>query len=117
VSASGEVDAAARDAARQASLQLTYADAEQAAKAAVQADLGGVCQVGAPPAVTLFVNGTAVTGTGAGAAWAAGAQALRVSFTCNVNLKAFSLIGIPASKTLPGSADAPLDQFSPRSAG
>ncbi|HXT93729.1 MAG TPA: TadE family protein, partial [Trebonia sp.] len=47
VSASGEVGAAARDAVRQASLQVNYANVESQAKAAAQADLNNLCPGGA----------------------------------------------------------------------
>ena len=111
VSASGEVGAAARDAARQASLQVSYAGLQQAVQAAAQADLNNLCPGAAkvaPP--ELLANGQPV---GAGE-WASGAQVVEVTVSCNVNLRAFTAIGIPASQTFTDVAAAPLDQFAER---
>jgi Flp pilus assembly protein TadG len=113
VSASGEVGAAARDAVRQASLQVNYADVESQAKSAAQADLNNLCPGGAQTSVDLLANGQQVTA----AAWANGAQAVQVRVSCNVSLKAFTMIGIPASQTFTDTAVAPLDQFSQRTGG
>ena len=113
VSASGEVGAAARDAVRQASLQVNYADVESQAKSAAQADLNNLCPGGAQTSVDLLANGQQVTA----AAWANGAQAIQVEVSCNVSLKAFTMIGIPASQTFTDTAVAPLDQFSQRTGG
>ena len=110
VSASGEVGAAARDAVRQASLQVNYADVESQAKSAAQADLNNLCPGGARTSVELLANGKQV----AGSAWASGAQVVEVKVSCNVSLKAFAVIGIPASETFTDMAAAPLDQFTQR---
>jgi Flp pilus assembly protein TadG len=110
VSASGEVGSAARDAVRQASLEVTYANVQPAARAAAQDDLNNLCPGAAQASVELLANGTQV---GAGA-WADGAQVVEVKVSCNVSLKAFSVIGIPASETFTDVAAAPLDQFSER---
>ena len=113
VSASGEVGAAARDAVRQASLEVSYADVESAAKSVAQGDLNNLCPGSAQTSVELLANGQQV----GAAAWANGAQVVEVKVSCNVNLKAFSMIGIPASQTFSDIAAAPLDQFSQRTDG
>jgi len=114
VSASGEVGEAARDAARQASLEINYADVQPGAQAAAQADLNNLCPGGAkvaPP--ELLTDNQQVPAAG----WISGAQAVRVSVSCKVDLRAFTIIGIPASKTVTATATAPLDPFSPRTDG
>jgi Flp pilus assembly protein TadG len=110
VSASGEVGAAASDAARQVSLEINYADVQSAAQSAAQADLNNLCPGSAQASVELLENGQQV----GGAAWADGAQAVEVKVSCNVSLKAFTAIGIPASQTFTDIAAAPLDPFSQR---
>jgi Flp pilus assembly protein TadG len=115
VSASGEVGAAARDAARQASLGVSYANVQPAAQAAAQADLNNLCPGTATATVELLANGQPV---GAGE-WATGtaattATAIQVTVSCNVSLKAFTAIGIPASQTFTDTAAAPLDEFAER---
>ena len=116
VSDTGEVDAAARDAARQASLQVSYANVAQAAQAAAQGDLSNLCPGGAQATVYLLPGGLRVTPEDQAAAvlWVAAPQAVQVSVTCKVNLQPFAVIGIPASHAFPGSATAPLDPFSAR---
>jgi Flp pilus assembly protein TadG len=110
VSASGEVGAAARDAVRQASLEVSYANVQPAAQAAAQSDLSNLCPGAAKTSVELLANGQPV---GAGD-WASGALVIEVTVSCNVNLKAFTVIGIPASQTFTDVAAAPLDQFAER---
>jgi Flp pilus assembly protein TadG len=110
VSASGEVGAAARDAVRQASLEISYAGAQTAAQTAAQADLNNRCPGGARAPVYLLANGKRV----AASAWASGAQAVEDIASCNVTLKPFFVIGIPASETFTDIAVAPLDQFTQR---
>jgi Flp pilus assembly protein TadG len=110
VSASGEVGAAARDAVRQASLQVSYANVQSAAQTAAQGDLNNLCPGAAKASVALLAGGQPV---GAGE-WASGAQVIEVSVSCNVGLQAFTAIGIPASQTFTDVAAAPLDQFAER---
>jgi Flp pilus assembly protein TadG len=113
VSASGEVGEAARDAARQASLEIAYADVQQGALTAAQTDLNNLCPGDARANVELLTNNEQVPA----ADWVGGAQAVRVRVSCNVDLKAFAIIGIPASETFADAATAPLDPFSPRTGG
>jgi Flp pilus assembly protein TadG len=111
VSASGEVGAAARDAVRQASLEVSYANVAPAVQSTAQGDLNNLCPGAAKTSVELLAGGQPV---GAGD-WAnGGAQEVEVTVSCNVGLKAFTLIGIPASETFTDVAAAPLDQFSER---
>jgi Flp pilus assembly protein TadG len=97
IEAHGQVDGAARDAARAASVARTSVDAESNARQAAQGDLRGWCK-GGPPA-------SAVTGFGPGSG-----QVI-VTVTCDVDLK---FIGYGAI-TVTGHAVAPLDTFEARS--
>ena len=110
VSASGEVGGAARDAARQATLQVNYADVPQAVQSVAQTDLNNLCPGAAQTSVRLLAGGQPV----GPAAWANGAQVVEVTVSCNVSLRAFSVIGIPASQTFTDVAAAPLDPFTER---
>ena len=60
VSASGEVGAAARDAVRQATLEVSYADVQQAAQSAAQGDLNNLCPGAAQTSVELLAGGQQV---------------------------------------------------------
>jgi Flp pilus assembly protein TadG len=110
VNASGEVGSAARDAARQASLEVDYANVQSAAQSAAQGDLNNLCPGTATASVQLLANGQPVGAND----WDNGAQVVEVKVSCNVSLKAFTVIGIPASQTFTDTAAAPLDQFSER---
>ena len=114
VSASGQVGTAARDAVRQATLEVDYGNLQSAAQAAAQADLNNLCPGAAkvPPPV-LLADGQPV-GPGE---WVTGADEIQVTVSCNVGLGAFRAIGIPASQTFTDVASAPLDQFSERTGG
>jgi len=91
VSAAGEVGGAAR----QATLEVNYADVQQAVQSVAQGDLNNLCPGAAQTSVKLMAGGQEV----GPAAWADGAQVVEVTVSCNVNLKAFTVIGIPASQT------------------
>jgi Flp pilus assembly protein TadG len=110
VTASGEVGAAARDAVRQASLEINYANVQQTARATAQGDLNNLCPGAARASVQLLANGQQV----GPAAWADGAQVVEVTVSCDVSLKAFAVLGVPASQTFTDVAAAPLDPFSER---
>ncbi len=60
VSASGEVGAAARDAVRQATLEVSYADVQPAAQVAAQGDLNNLCPGAAKTSVELLAGGQQV---------------------------------------------------------
>ena len=106
VSSSGQVDAAASDAARAASLARDQNDANTAASNAAAYDLRGACTGGAPV--------TSVTPLPLGTPFAT-ATAIQVTVNCTVKLQAFKVIGFPATTTFTRTAVAPLDEFVQRS--
>ncbi len=89
VEAHDQVDGAARDAARAASLARSAAGAQAAADQAVSADVNGWCSA---PGL---------------AGYAPGSQAVAVTLQCTLNL---TFIKVPVT----GYAVAPLDQFAAR---
>lgn len=90
VEAHGQVDGAARDAARAASLARSLGQADVDARAAVNADIrGGWCQ-------NVTVNG-----------FTPGSTAVTVTLNCSLDL---AYLGV-GSVTINGSAIAPLDEF------
>lgn len=107
VSSSGQVGAAASDAARAASLARSGTEADTVASNAANADLRGACTGGDPL--------TTVTPLPAGAAGFGAAQDVRVTVQCTVNLQAFKVIGFPVTTTFTRTAVAPLDPFVQRS--
>jgi len=106
VSSSGQVGAAASDAARAASLARDASDANTAASNAAGYDLRGVCTGGEPPPL--------VTPLPAGSPFAT-ASAVEVTVYCTVKLQAFKVIGFPVTTTFTRTAVAPLDVFVQRS--
>jgi Flp pilus assembly protein TadG len=88
VEAHGQVDGAARDAARAASISLSPAAAQAQADQAVSADINGWCSA---PVVTGF---------------APGSQAVTVTLHCTVPLSF-----VTGAVAVTGFAVAPLDQF------
>jgi Flp pilus assembly protein TadG len=89
VEAHGQVDGAARDAARAASIARSPGEAQAAADQAVSADVSGLC---APPVVLGFVPGS---------------QAVTVRLNCTLDLSFISFGAVHVT----GFAAAPLDQF------
>jgi Flp pilus assembly protein TadG len=106
VSSSGQVGAAASDAARAASLARDQNDANTAASNAAAYDLRGACTGGDPA--------TSVTPLPLGTPFAT-ATAVQVTVNCTVKLQAFKVIGFPATTTFTRTAVAPLDVFVQRS--
>jgi Flp pilus assembly protein TadG len=103
VSATGQVGAAARDAARAASLARNPGDAENSAQSAADYDLGNLCTGGKPPvAVTFSPTGDITTAT-----------AVQVTVDCEVNLGVF---GMSTATRFASQAAAPLDPFVSRTA-
>ncbi|WP_406318632.1 pilus assembly protein [Streptosporangium sp. NBC_01639] len=92
VEAQGEVNGAARDAARAASVERTMSDAEAAADAAAQESLSGDCT----PEVSL-----------AGSKWEEGGQ-VRAEVTCSLDL---DFLGFGAAKDMRGDSVVPLEQY------
>ncbi len=107
--AQGSVDAAARDAARQASISISPAAARQAAlssaDAALRAD-GLVCK----PVVTLDLLPGFSTPLGQPAQVSA-------SVSCTVRLSDLLVPGIPGSRRLTASFTSPLDPYRSRADG
>lgn len=92
VEAQGEVNGAARDAARAASVERSRSEAESAAQEAAKASLSGQCE----PEVSLD-----------GTEWKAGGQ-VKVTVTCSLNL---DFLGFGAAKDMRGDAVTPLEQL------
>lgn len=100
--AQGSVDAAARDAARQASIELTAAAAQAAGTASAQAALredGLDCT----PVVTID---STQFGTPPG-----GAATVSATVTCLVSLASLAVPGLPGSATLQATFTSPLDLY------
>jgi Flp pilus assembly protein TadG len=93
VESQGEVNGAARDAARAASVQRTLPAAEAAARESTESALDGQC---AAPDVSL-----------AGTTWEEGGQ-VRAEVTCELDL---DFLGFGASKHMTGTSVVPLEQF------
>ncbi|MFC4057961.1 TadE/TadG family type IV pilus assembly protein [Planomonospora corallina] len=92
VEAQGEVNGAARDAARAASVERTRADAEASAADAAEDSLSGECE----PQVSLD-----------GTEWEEGGQ-VRVEVTCSLDL---GFLGFGAAKEIRGDSVVPLERF------
>ncbi|GII75497.1 hypothetical protein Sru01_04790 [Sphaerisporangium rufum] len=92
VEAQGEVNGAARDAARAASVQRTFAAAQAAARDAGTAALRGSCA----PVVGL-----------SGSDWRAGGE-VRATVTCRLDL---DFLGFAAVKQMKGASVVPLERF------
>jgi Flp pilus assembly protein TadG len=100
VEAQSQVDGAARDAARAASIARTRPAAQAAASDAAGGTLTGTkewCQGGPRAAVEWGRTD-----------WRRGGQ-VTTSVTCVVDLGGLSLIGLTPSKTMTGTATAPID--------
>ncbi len=100
--AAGQVDAAARDAARAASLARTLPAAQTAAQHTATADLTGTglhCQDS-----TVIVRGDYTAGPGVPAS-------VTVTVGCTVDLHDLALPGLPGTKTLSSTYTAVLDTY------
>lgn len=100
VEAQGQVDGAARDAARAASIAQDSGNALGDARTAADSDLVGASKCADTPDVT-FGGGTDLAPGGV----------VNVIVTCRVGLPALSFIGFQ-TKTITGHASAPIDTFS-----
>jgi Flp pilus assembly protein TadG len=103
--ANGSVAAAARDAARQASISRTFAAAVAAARSSAQAELareGLHCS----PAPVVQVDAAAFTTSAPGQL-----ASVSATVTCRVPLSDLILPGTPGSRTLTASFTSPLDPF------
>lgn len=102
ISLSGNVSAAARDAARAASLARNGTAAAADAQNAAQSDLGKTCEGAGATANVVPLGGTGGFAT---------ATVVQVTVSCVANLSAFTDIGFPVSQTFTDTATAPLDPF------
>jgi Flp pilus assembly protein TadG len=111
--AQGSVDAAARDAARQASIARTPGDALAAAQASASAALAGdglTCQPSITPDNPGALDGAFGTPVGDPAS-------VTFTVTCTVGLSDLLVPGMPGSIKLHGSFTSPLDPYRGRSLG
>jgi Flp pilus assembly protein TadG len=99
VNAQSQVDSAARDAVRDASIARSAGDAQIRATTAAQASLQNFnwCQGG--PSTQTDTS-----------AWGPGGR-VSVTVTCSADLGGLTLIGLPGTKQMTGKATAPLDTF------
>ncbi|TLP62181.1 TadE/TadG family type IV pilus assembly protein [Microbispora triticiradicis] len=97
VEAQGEVNGAARDAARAASVQRTRSEAESAAKEAAESALSGECS----PEVDM-----------SGTEWEMSTDdhlaVVRATVTCELDL---AVLGFGAAKQMSGTSVVPLERF------
>jgi Flp pilus assembly protein TadG len=100
VEAQGQVDGAARDAARAASISQSSGGAAQNAQLAAVQDLNGSSRCTTSPAVS-FAAGTDL---------APGGQ-VNVVVQCSISLPGLSFIGF-GTRTITGHGSAPIDVFS-----
>lgn len=96
VAVRGDIDAAARDAARSASLQGSLAAARSEAHQVVRASLER-----ADTCSSIAVDGSN---------WGSGGT-VRVHLTCRVSYDSLGLIGVPGSATVRAESTAPLDTY------
>ncbi|GAA4374858.1 TadE family protein [Actinomadura sp. NPDC048032] len=99
VDAKSQVDGAARDAARAASIARSAGDAEGLASDTASAGLRGTSWCSGGPTVETDVSG-----------WGPGGS-VDVTITCDVDLGDLAFIGLPGSKRLQGHAIAPVDTY------
>jgi Flp pilus assembly protein TadG len=110
--AQGSVQAAARDAARQASISRTPAAAQAAALASARLALSQDA-IDCTPVVTVDTGGP---DTGFGAPVGVPAQ-VTARVTCQVSLSDLLVPGMPGSRTLTATFTSPLDPFRARVLG
>jgi Flp pilus assembly protein TadG len=108
--AQGSVDAAARDAARQASISRSPAQALAAAQDSAGAELAGE-NLNCTPVIEM-------RGLGRAFATPVGEPAsVTATVSCTVSLSDLLVPGLPGSKRLTGTFTSPLDPFRGRSPG
>lgn len=110
VEVQGHIDGAARDAARAASLAQSPGQASELAVQAADADLGSTswCAAGT---IHVQVDGFPALGQDVGAG-----DDVTVTVGCAVDMSPFRLLGFNPAMQFTGSAVAPLDPFTCRSA-
>jgi Flp pilus assembly protein TadG len=97
VEAQSQVDGAARDAARAASLGRTPHEADTAAASAAEQTLSGRKWCRRQPATSVDFS-----------QWRRGGQ-VSVAVQCDIDLSGLSLIGFSPTKSMTGTATAPID--------
>lgn len=95
VAVQGDVEAAARDAARSASLQTSAVAADSAARSSVAASLDDL---------------TTCTRVDVGGPWEAGGEVV-VRLECSVSMSGLGLIGVPYRVEVDAESSVPLDPY------
>ncbi|MFE4088960.1 TadE/TadG family type IV pilus assembly protein [Streptomyces sp. YIM B13502] len=107
VTSGSKIDAAAEDAAREASIHRTAASAQSAAQAAAAESLDDQGIACASSSVTIDTSGLSVPVGQVGT--------VAVTVTCTVNLSDLLLPGVPGAKSLTSTATSVVDQYRERS--
>ncbi|WP_034517975.1 TadE family protein [Actinomadura rifamycini] len=105
VDAQSQMDGAARDAARAASIARSAASARAFAADTAAAGLRGTSWCAGGPSVRTDVSG-----------WGPGGRVV-VEIACDVDLGDLAFIGLPGTKRLVGRAVAPVDTYTYRGGG
>ncbi len=106
VTSGAKIDAAAEDAAREASIHRTVASAQAAAQAAAAESLGDQGVACASSSVAIDTSGLSVPVGQVGT--------VTVTVNCTVNLSDLLLPGVPGSKSLTSTATSVVDAFRSR---
>ncbi|MGV4890755.1 TadE/TadG family type IV pilus assembly protein (plasmid) [Streptomyces viridosporus] len=108
VTSGAKIDAAAEDAAREASIHRTAASAQAAAQAAAAESLNDQGITCASSDVSIDTGGLSVPVGQVGT--------VTVSISCTVNLADLLLPGVPGARTLTSTATSVVDQYRQRGA-
>lgn len=108
VTSGAKIDAAAEDAAREASIHRTAASAQAAAQAAAAESLDDQGIACASSSVAINTSGLSVPVGQVGT--------VTVTVTCTVSLSDLLLPGVPGAKTLTSTATSVVDQYRMRGA-
>ena len=108
VTSGAKIDAAAEDAAREASIHRTAASAQAAAQAAAAESLNDQGITCASSSVSIDTGGLSVPVGQVGT--------VTVSISCTVNLADLLLPGVPGARTLTSTATSVVDQYRQRGA-
>ncbi|MCP8706311.1 TadE family protein [Streptomyces sp. AC04842] len=107
VTSGSKIDAAAEDAAREASIHRTASSAQAAARAAAAESLDDQGIACASSSVAIDTSGLSVPVGQVGT--------VTVTVTCTVNLSDLLLPGVPGAKSLTSTATSVVDQYRERS--
>jgi Flp pilus assembly protein TadG len=108
VTSGAKIDAAAEDAAREASIHRTAASAQAAAQAAAAESLNDQGIACASSSVSIDTGGLSVPVGQVGT--------VTVTISCTVNLADLLLPGVPGARTLTSTATSVVDQYRQRGA-